>query len=258
MERPASSQMKSWLYREEVNIAHTSRMLNKYKETQTTNMIITGSGIVSNRSDMAKLWKLRDIEALKLIEQWKNNPKEIDDKTVVDLDMQHYDFVKRLMNDKTNLQERLKNPEIYSAYQYQPYFHRPETMIFTNSQECILFVRSDYDGYRERIVPIIWELNDSHSLSILAGMAADDKSEKVRNKAAETWMALLMPEGSTNDQKAWLDNFIKSEKMQGKDGKKWAIEAAERILRKMAKEQPASNAPPKQVLGSNLISAIGN
>ena len=70
-------------------------------------------------------------------------------------------------------------------------------------------------------------------------------------------MALLMPEGLTNDQKlrlldnfimsrlkgltnnqkAWLDNFIKSEKGQEKDGKKWAIEAAERMIRKMEKAQ---------------------
>ncbi|MDO9541196.1 MAG: hypothetical protein Q7J98_02590, partial [Kiritimatiellia bacterium] len=171
-------------------------------------------------------------------------------------DFQHYDFVKRLMNDKTNLHERLKNPKKYSAYKYQPYFHRPETMIFTNSQECMLFVTSYYDWFRERIVPIIWELNDSNSLSILAGMAADDKSEKVRNKAAEAWVTLQMPggltdnqkamlldnygvpkmKGLTNDQKAWLGNFIKSEKEEGEDGKKWAIEAAERILRKMVRE----------------------
>lgn len=275
LESPLSLLSKIAVRAEEKNIAHTLRTLNKYEEMHVTNILIsTLSGItVSNKLDMVKLWKFRDMQALKLVEQWEKNPKEIDDRSVISGDFQHYDFVKRLMNDKTNLRERLKNQEKYNAYKYQPYFHQPETMIFTNSQECILFVTSDYEGYRERIVPIIWELNDSNSLFVLAGMVADDQSEKVRNKAAEAWVALLMPEGLkndqkarlldnlivpkmkglTNDQKAWLANFIKSEKGLEKDGKKWAIEAAERILRKMDKEQTATNAPPEQVSGTNAI-----
>jgi len=59
---------------------------------------------------------------------------------------------------------------------------------------------------------------------------------RYQNPAAEAWVALSTPAGLSDSQKkTWLDNFIKSEKMQGKDGKKWAVEAAERMLRKQEK-----------------------
>ena len=267
----ASVMSMSFIYTEEANIAYALRILDKYEKTQATNFVImTTSGPVRSRSDVEIMWKQRDKRALALIEHWKDNPEEIEDKKMLGFDLQHDDFVKRMIDDKTNLQERVKHPEKYTAYQYQPYFHRPETMIFTNSHECMPFVKSDYEGYRKRIVPIIWELNDTSSLSVLAGMATDDQSENVRNKAAEAWVALLMPGGLTNDQKlhlldnfgvpkmkgltnnqkAWLDNFIKSDKMHGKDGKKWAIDAAERILRKM--EKATQSSPGKGVQGDSV------
>lgn len=57
-----------------------------------------------------------------------------------------------------------------------------------------------------------------------------------QNPAAEAWVTLSMPDGLFDDQqKAWLDDLIMSEKRQGQSGKKWAIEAAERMLRKLEK-----------------------
>lgn len=57
-----------------------------------------------------------------------------------------------------------------------------------------------------------------------------------QNPATEAWVTLSMPGGLSDDQKkAWLDNFIASEKGPGQAGKKWAIDAAERMLRKQEK-----------------------
>jgi hypothetical protein len=54
--------------------------------------------------------------------------------------------------------------------------------------------------------------------------------------ASEAWVTLSMQEGLTDDQKkTWLTNFMANEKGQGQAGKKWAIEAAERMLRKIDK-----------------------
>lgn len=238
----ANTLLKNMLYSIEKDIATTERKLCNYERIHATNIMIqTTSGLVSNRVDVLKLEMFRDVEALKLVERWEANPKEIDDRDVADVDVKHYDFVKRLRGDKKELRERLKNQDKYSAYKYQPYFHVPETIVFANSQECLPFVTSNVEEYRERIVPIILELNDSNSLSVLAGMVADDQNKTVRNSAAEAWVILSMPEGLASDQKKiWLDNFMASEKGRGKNGKKWVIEAVERLLRKSGKAGPIS------------------
>ncbi|MCA1809702.1 MAG: hypothetical protein LC725_09685 [Lentisphaerae bacterium] len=58
-----------------------------------------------------------------------------------------------------------------------------------------------------------------------------------QNPAAEAWVILKMPERLNEDDKlAWLTGFIENEKKLDAEAKIWAIEAAERMLRKMERE----------------------
>ena len=64
-----------------------------------------------------------------------------------------------------------------------------------------------------------------------------------QNPAAEAWLKLTMPKDMpVTDAKVWLTNFLAEEKAKGADKKEWAVEAGERMLRKMEKEsQPSAS-----------------
>jgi hypothetical protein len=64
-----------------------------------------------------------------------------------------------------------------------------------------------------------------------------------QNPAADAWLILTMPQGLSEGEKTdWLTDFIGRERELGKKGKRWAIEAAERMLRRIECERkdPAS------------------
>lgn len=66
-----------------------------------------------------------------------------------------------------------------------------------------------------------------------------------QNPAAEAWLTLIMPAELSDDQdKNWIAYFIKEEAGQGKSAKKWAIEAAERMIRKIDMSQRSVPLPP--------------
>ena len=65
-----------------------------------------------------------------------------------------------------------------------------------------------------------------------------------QNLAADAWMMLSAPEGLTDDEKkVWLINFMANEKGKGQGGKEWAVEAAERMIKRIDDPSKAILAP---------------